>query len=41
VDRNQGQSEQGSSGGSLAPGIERRIEWFTARSISVGLNLSF
>lgn len=40
VDRNQGQSEQGSSGGSLAPGIERRIEWFTTRSISVGLNLT-
>ena len=39
VDRNQGQSEQGSSGGSLAPGIERRIEWFTSRSISFGINL--
>ncbi len=41
VDRNQGQSEQGSSGGPLAPGIERRIEYFTTRSISVGVNLSF
>ena len=40
VDRNQGQSEQGSSGGSLAPGIERRIEWFTTRSISLGVNLT-
>lgn len=40
VDSNLGQSEQGSSGGPLAPGIERRIEWFTARSISVGLNLN-
>ncbi len=41
VDYNQGQSEQGSSGGPLAPGIERRIEYFTTRSISAGLNLSF
>jgi len=41
VDYNQGQSEQGSSGGSLAPGIERRIEWFTSRSISFGLNMNF
>ncbi len=40
VDYNQGQSEQGSSGGSLAPGIERRIEWFTARSFSFGVNLN-
>ena len=40
VDRNQGQSEQGSSGGSLAPGIERRIEWFTTRSISFGINVN-
>ena len=40
VDQNLGQSEQGTSGGSLAPGIERRLEWFTARSISVGLNLT-
>ncbi len=40
VDYNQGQSEQGSSGGSLAPGIERRIEWFTSRSISLGLSLN-
>ncbi|MEX2401088.1 MAG: SusC/RagA family TonB-linked outer membrane protein [Rhodothermales bacterium] len=39
-DTNLGQSEQGSSGGSLAPGIERRIEWFTARSISIGLSLN-
>lgn len=39
-DNNLGQSEQGSSGGSLAPGIERRLDWFTARSISVGLNLN-
>ncbi len=41
VDYNQGQSEQGSSGGSLAPGIERRIEWFTARSFSFGVNMNF
>ena len=40
VDSNLGQSEQGTSGGSLAPGIERRIEWFTARSITVGLNVN-
>ena len=40
VDRNQGQSEQGSSGGSLAPGIERRIEYFTTRSISFGININ-
>lgn len=40
VDSNLGQSGQGTSGGSLAPGIERRLEWFTARSISVGLNLN-
>ena len=40
VDYNQGQSEQGSSGGSLAPGIERRIEWFTSRSFSFGINLN-
>ena len=40
VDRNQGQSEQGSSGGPLAPGIERRIEWFTTRSISFGINVT-
>ena len=40
VDRNQGQSEQGSSGGPLAPGIERRIEWFTSRSISFGINVN-
>jgi iron complex outermembrane receptor protein len=39
-DNNLGQSEQGSAGGSLAPGIERRLDWFTARSISVGLNLN-
>ncbi len=41
VDYNQGQSEQGSSGGSLAPGIERRIEWFTTRSFSFGVNMNF
>jgi iron complex outermembrane receptor protein len=41
VDYNQGQSEQGNSGGSLAPGIERRIEWFTARSFSFGVNMNF
>ena len=40
VDYNQGQSEQGSSGGSLAPGIERRIEWFTTRSFSFGVNMN-
>ncbi len=40
VDSNLGQSEQGASGGSLAPGIERRLEWFTARSISVGVNVN-
>ncbi|MDE2729905.1 MAG: SusC/RagA family TonB-linked outer membrane protein [Bacteroidota bacterium] len=40
VDRNQGQSEQGSSGGPLAPGIERRIEYFTTRSISFGININ-
>ena len=40
VDRNQGQSEQGSSGGPLAPGIERRIEWFTSRSITFGINVN-
>ena len=40
VDRNQGQSEQGSSGGPLAPGIERRIEYFTTRSVSFGININ-
>ena len=40
VDSNLGQSEQGTSGGSLAPGIERRIEWFTARSITFGVNVN-
>lgn len=29
------------NGGILAPGIERRIEWFTARSFSFGINLDF
>ena len=41
IDYNQGQSEQGASGGSLAPGIERRIEWFTTRSFSFGINMNF
>lgn len=40
-DENLGQSETGSTGGALAPGIERRIEWFTARSFSLGVDLSF
>jgi len=39
-DENLGQSETGTTGGSLAPGIERRIEWYTARSISVGINVN-
>ena len=30
-----------SLGGALAPGIERRSNWFTTRSINVGINLSF
>lgn len=29
------------TGGALAPGIERRSNWFTTRSINVGINLSF
>jgi iron complex outermembrane receptor protein len=40
-DENLGQSETGSTGGALAPGIERRIEWYTARSFSLGIDLSF
>lgn len=40
-DENLGQSETGDTGGALAPGIERRIEWYTARSISLGVDLSF
>lgn len=41
VDENLGQSETGDTGGALAPGIERRIDWYTARSINVGINLDF
>ncbi|MDX1641594.1 MAG: TonB-dependent receptor, partial [Balneolaceae bacterium] len=33
--------DTGTGAGSLAPGIERRDQWFTARSISVGVNLDF
>jgi len=40
VDRNQGQSGQGQSVGPLSPGIERRIEYFTTRSISFGVNIN-
>lgn len=29
------------TGGALAPGIERRSNWFTTRSINLGVNLSF
>jgi iron complex outermembrane receptor protein len=29
------------TGGALAPGIERRSNWFTTRSINLGINLSF
>lgn len=29
------------TGGPLAPGIERRSNWFTTRSINLGINLSF
>jgi iron complex outermembrane receptor protein len=28
-------------GGPLAPGIERRNNWFTARSFTFGVNLEF
>lgn len=31
----------GSGAGALAPGIERRAEWFTTRSFTVGINLDF
>lgn len=30
-----------SNGGPLAPGIERRNQWFTSRSFTVGVNLDF
>lgn len=32
---------EGGTGGALAPGIERRIEWYTARTINIGINLDF
>jgi len=32
---------EGGYGGALAPGIERRIEWYTARTINFGVNLDF
>ena len=40
VDRNQGQSEQGATVGPLGPGIERRLEYFTTRSVSFGVNIN-
>lgn len=40
VDRNQGQSGQGATVGPLGPGIERRLEYFTTRSISFGVNIN-
>jgi len=33
--------EGGDGNNSLAPGIERRAQWFTARSFTVGINLDF
>lgn len=40
VDRNQGQSGQGATVGPLGPGIERRLEYFTTRSVSFGVNVN-
>lgn len=40
VDENLGRAgAEGGYGGELAPGIERRIEWFTARSFTFGVDL--
>ncbi len=40
VDRDQGQSGQGATVGPLGPGIERRLEYFTTRSVSFGVNVN-
>jgi len=40
VDRDQGQSGQGATVGPLGPGIERRLEYFTTRSVSFGVNIN-
>jgi len=42
TDQNPGEIFEGFTvGGALAPGIERRPNWFTTRSINVGINLDF
>ncbi len=40
VDRNLGQSEQGQTVGPLGPGIERRLDFFTTRSVTFGVNIN-
>ena len=42
TDINPGEINQGFTlGGALAPGIERRPNWFTTRSVNIGINLDF